>query len=233
MKRSTLFPRVIMALFLIVVSATVIQPAQASGTASLPILLGAYAESSLHDGTANLVSLNNWLTGNGASGLTFAANFMNITVLPSYNVPAELGTAWNAGFVPFVNLMGSETWEGASYDVGCTTTAKIAHGDCDSKITIWANEFKTWAGTSKRAYIAPFPEMNSDWVYYMNGSTAADYINAFKRIRSLFEGVGVPRCPQWLEQPASPGVRVREFLPRRSIHGRGGLQRLQLRQVSG
>ena len=74
MKSIALFPRVMMALFLIIVSATVIQPARASGTTSLPILLGAYAQGSFFSNSGELVSLNNWLTSNGASGLTFAAN---------------------------------------------------------------------------------------------------------------------------------------------------------------
>lgn len=201
MKRKTLFPRIFLTLFLIVVSAAALQPAQASGTPSLPIMLGSYPSNSFYNNIGELTSLNNWLTSNGASGLTFAANFMTITANPDFK-GEELNAAWNAGFVPFVNLMASESWEGLYYDIDCTTTAKIAAGYCDDKITIWADEFKAWAGTTKRAYIAPFPEMNSDWVDYMNNSTNVDFINAFKRIRSIFEARGVPRSAvRWVFAP--------------------------------
>ncbi len=214
MKRFSSFVRISISLLFVLVSIATTQPAQAGGTPTLPIMLGAYPTGSFFSTVGELVNLNNWLISHGASGLTFAGTFMTLTA--NYNFKgAELDAAWNAGFVPFINLMPSETWEGSFYDPDCTTTAKIAAGLCDDKITIWADEFKAWAGTTKHAYFAPFPEMNSNWVSYMDNSTNVDFINAFKRIRSIFEARGVPRSAvRWVFAPNgwnNPQAEEHEF----------------------
>jgi len=80
---------------------------------------------------------------------------------PDWNVPAELNAAWDAGYTPFVNLM-------VGYETSPTRTAAyIASGAIDADIRAWAQEFAAWANDGNRqAFLAPLPEMNSDWVPY-------------------------------------------------------------------
>jgi hypothetical protein len=99
--------------------------AQASGTPALPILFGAYTSQSLQASVGELTAMNTWLTGNGASGVTFAGDFVSITFNPSWNAGAELNATWNAGFVPFINLMPSSSWEGSYYKTNCDTAAGL------------------------------------------------------------------------------------------------------------
>ncbi|PKN92527.1 MAG: hypothetical protein CVU44_15450 [Chloroflexi bacterium HGW-Chloroflexi-6] len=174
-------------------------PAQA-GTPGLPILFGAYPSLDLQSSIGELAGMNTWLVNNGASGVTFAGDFMTLTFNPTWNVPHELNAAWDNGFVPFVNLMPSESWEGSYYVPNCATASTIAAGSCDTQLAAWANHFKTWAGSSKFAYIAPLPEMNGEWVAY--GSDGATFIQAFLRIRQVFENQGVPDSAiRWVFAP--------------------------------
>jgi len=193
------------------------RPAQASGTPSLPILFGSYTTLDLQSSISELTAMNSWLTGNGASGVTFAGDFMSITFNPNWNVNAELNAAWDAGFVPFVNLTPSASWEGSYYKSNCDTAADIAAGSCDSLITIWADLFEAWAlspaGPTKRAFIAPMPEMNGNWTAYASDGTT--FIQAFIRIRTLFENAGVPRSAvRWVFAPngwSDPQQSWRQF----------------------
>ena len=173
---------------------------QSAGSRSLPILLGSYASADLQTAIGEITSMDNWLTSNGSSGVTFAGDFMSITLNPFWNVPHELDMAWNNGFVPFVNIMASESWEGAYYDADCVTAASVAAGNCDDKIALWAGYFKDWAGTDKFAYLAPFPEMNGPWIsYHSDGDT---YQEAFKRFVTVFENAGVPDAAvEWVFAP--------------------------------
>ena len=199
MKKNNLLSNVLFVLLLLVVSILPVKTAQASGTPSLPILFGVYASGDLQSTVGEITAADNWLTSNGASGVTFAGDFIGITFNPSGNVPNELNAAWNAGFVPFLNLMPSDAWEGAS--VGCSTAAEIASGACDTELTAWAGYFKAWAGSSKWAYIAPMPEMNGgSWVTY--GSDGPTFIQAFIKIHTAFENAGVPdNAVRWVFAP--------------------------------
>jgi len=204
MKRIKLLPNIIFMLLLLIVGTLPAGSAQASGTPSLPILFGAYTSlelGSLTGGVNELVAMNSWLTGNGASGVTFAGDFMSITLNPAYNVPHELDAAWGAGFVPFVNLMPSASGEVAYYDANCVTAAQIAAGSCDAALTAWAGYFKIWAGNTKWAYLAPMPEMNGgSWIAY--GSDGPTFIAAFIKIRTLFANAGVPsKAVRWVFAP--------------------------------
>lgn len=167
---------------------------------ALKILFGTYTSLDLQSSIGEVPAMNNWLTSNGASGVTFAGDFMGITFNPAWNVPNELDAAWNAGFMPFVNLMPSDPWEGVYYDENCETAYDIAGGLCDAKLTVWAVEFKKWAGSTKQAYIAPMPEMNGDWTTY--ASDGPTFIQAFIRIRTIFNNAGVPRdAVRWVFAP--------------------------------
>jgi hypothetical protein len=186
---------------------------QRAGSASLPILFGAYATADLQTAIGEITSMHNWLTSNGSSGVTFAGDFMSITLNPFWNVPHELDAAWNNGFVPFVNLFPSSSGEGAYYDPGCVTAAQIAAGTCDDSIKEFAGYFKDWAGSTKFAYLAPLPEMNETWiVYHSDGPT---FIAAYKRIVDLFKQVGVTdRSVEWVFAPngySDPGFPYRAF----------------------
>ena len=187
---------------------------------SLKVLFGSYSSLDLQSSISEIVATDNWLTSNGASGVTFAGDFMSLTFNPAWNVHTELDAAWDAGFMPFVNLMPSETWETSQgyYDSNCDTAADIAAGLCDAKISTWAGHFKTWAGSTKQAYIAPMPEMNGGWTVY--ASDGATYITAFRRIRSLFVSAGVPAsavrwvfAPNGWNDPATAWRQFENFYP--------------------
>ena len=218
MKRLIELTNIFAAILVLLTGALPGSGAAASGSASLPILFGAYASSDLQSTISELTSMNSWLTNNGASGLTFAGDFIGITFNPGWNVEHELNAAWNAGFMPFINLMPSESWEGIYYDANCDTTSDIANGSCNAKLQTWANLFKTWAGSSKRAFIAPLPEANGDWATY--SSDGATFIQAFIRIRQIFENAGVPRsavrwvfAPNGWSNPAYPWKQFENYYP--------------------
>jgi hypothetical protein len=193
---------------------------QASGTPGLPLMFGAYTSVDLQTSVNELTSMDNWLTGNGASGVTFAGDFLSITWNPGWNVEHELEAAWNNGFVPFINLMPSESWENIYFSANCDTTADIAAGLCDSLLTTWIGDYKTWVnkGGGRFAFIAPLPEVNGNWITYAsNGST---YINAFKRVRQLFEAAGVTSdmvrwvfAPNGWNDPAYPWQAFENYYP--------------------
>jgi len=164
---------------------------KATGTPDLPVLFGAYTSSNLQTTVGELTAMNNWLTNNGASGVTFAGDFISITFKPSFNLDAELEAAWNNGFMPFFNLMPSDPWEGSYYSANCDTAADIASGLCDSLLRTFADHYKAWVnkGGGRRAFVAPLPEANGDWALYSSNGTT--FINAFIRIRQIFESRGV------------------------------------------
>ena len=218
MKRIVISSNILIALLLALTSILPMGSAGASGTANLPILFGAYTSLDLQSSVGELTSMNTWLTNNGASGVTFAGDFMSITYNPNWNVPHELDAAWDAGFTPFVNLMPSETWESSYYDSNCDTTGDIANGSCDAKLQTWANHFKTWAGNGKRAFIAPLPEVNGNWAVY--SSDGPTFIQAFIRIRQIFENAGVPRsavrwvfAPNGWSDPGTPWTQFENYYP--------------------
>ncbi len=165
----------------------------ATGTPSLPVLFGAYTSGSLQATAGELTDMNTWLTSNGASGVTFAGDFISITFKPSFNVDAELEAAWSRGFMPFFNLMPSDSWESAYgyYSSNCDTAADISSGLCDSLLDAFAGYYKDWVdqGGGRRAFIAHLPEANGYWAPY--SSDGPTFANAFIRIRQRFEAQGV------------------------------------------
>ncbi len=161
-----------------------------AGTEETPVLFGAYPGGQLQTSIDRLNTMNDWLVSQGASGVTFFGDFMSITFNPSGNVEARLEAAWSNNFMPFVNLNPSASWEGSYYQEDCDSSEDIAQGRCDPYLRTWAGYFKTWAGDTKRAFIAPLPEANGDWANYStDGST---FIEAFRRFQEIFQEEGVP-----------------------------------------
>ena len=218
MKKALSFSLIILSLILSTMPGQANGVAAISSTASgeLPVLFGAYPSGSLQNYISELVAMDDWLTDQGASGVSLAGDFISITFNPQHNVIAELESAWhgepykqyehkyeemNDGFIPFLNLMPSnDDWEGSWYDPSCDTAEEIAAGSCDSHLVDWAAEFKAWARTGKQAFIAPLPEANGTWARY--STDGATFISAYRRIQTIFENQGVPdSAVQWVFAP--------------------------------
>lgn len=198
--------------------------ALASGTPSLPLIFGTYSVESLYLAAGSeIMGMNNWLVGNGASGVSIAGTFATVTFNPPWTMGPDLEAAWSKGYVPFVNFMLSQPWESCPsceppyyyYDADCATAAPIAAGQCDDKLAVLADSFKLWAVNGRKAYFAPMPEMNGDWVPYGTTGTPSAYIGAFKRMRQVFANRGVPASAiQWVFAPNGwhqPEYPIRAF----------------------
>ena len=121
-------------------------------------------------------TIDTWVAASGHR-LMIAGDFMALEdQFPAYNVPHDLDGAWNAGYVPFVNL-----------EAYSRSSTEIANGAIDAGIRNWAHEFAKWSNKGqKRAFLAPLQEMNGDWTpWHVGGPTA--FIAAYRRIRTIFE----------------------------------------------
>jgi len=87
----------------------------------------------------------------------------------------QLEALWQNGYTPFLNLMGPNM---SSYD--------IASGNKDSIIRPIAASYAGWAAQtgSRKAFIAPLPEMNGYWTTY--GHDPGNFKIAFDRIQRIF-----------------------------------------------
>ncbi|MDW7983688.1 MAG: hypothetical protein RMK16_03235, partial [Acidobacteriota bacterium] len=173
-----------------------------AGGLSQPILLGVYTTTNLQTSISELINMENWLLAQGAHGVTLAGDFMSITFNPGWNVPAEMEAAWSHGFVPFVNILASSPWEGSWYRPECDTGPEIANGSCDLHIQAFADAYRDWVyrGGGRHAFLAPLPEANGYWENY--STDGPTFIQAFRRIRQIFENRGVPRgAVRWVFAP--------------------------------
>ena len=192
-------------LFVILIGLALVSSSAAAASSS--VMVGIYPSHDLQSDIDELTKMDAWLAGNPnfASKLTIAGDFISITFnnnpYPAWNnVIPELDAAWDNGYIPFVNLMPSKPSEGQFYDTNCDQAIDIVEGRCDSKLNLWADLYKQWAGTTKMAYIAPLPEANGDWtLYHSNGST---FKQAFYRIQARFAARGVPASAvKWVFAP--------------------------------
>jgi hypothetical protein len=179
-------------------------------TVEPPVLLGLYTSGSLQETATEIESINAWLSSVGQR-VTIAGTFMDIEwPNPEYNVPAELDAAWDQGAMPFVNLiLGTITDPQIILDLPQSIgypnnrTAHMITSDeaLQAAIRSWAKEFANWSnGGQKKAFIAPLPEMNGDWVPY--GLTPEDFKQAFLTIREIFNEEGVPEnAVSWVFAP--------------------------------
>lgn len=128
---------------------------------------------------------------------------------PIQSVPSALISYWGNGYVPFVNLMTT------------STTAAIANGDRDAAIRNFAHYFALWAATGRRAFLAPLPEMNGRWHQDAYYGPPATFIQAFRRIRQIFEEElttqGAPlTAVSWVFAPngwSEPGDEFERYYP--------------------
>src|SRR5262249_13622956 len=135
------------------------------------VLLGLYPNGPLQTNVADIQDVDGWLSPVGKR-IAVAGDFMDFEFPdPSWNVPADLNVAWDAGYVPFVNLTAART------------STQIANGEIDAAIATWAGYFATWAGSGRHAFLAPLPEMNGNWTTYYG--SPAEFVRAYRHIQDL------------------------------------------------
>jgi hypothetical protein len=179
-------------------------------TAEPPVLIGLYTSGSLQETASEIEDINQWLSPIDQR-VTIAGTFMDIEwPNPEYNVPTELDAAWDQGAIPFVNLivgtitdphMISNLPQSEGYPNNRTAAMVASDESLHTAIRSWAREFATWSnGGQKKAFLAPLPEMNGDWVPY--GLSPKDFKEAFRRIREIFTQEGVPEnAVSWVFAP--------------------------------
>ena len=117
--------------------------------------------------------------------------FIDIEENTNYNLPTQLEASWQSGYTSFVNI-------GTSINA-----IDIAKGKYDSQLRTLAKAYVNWVnlGDSRRAFFAPFPEMNGNWTTYgsVDGEavTPEDFMSAYKHIQSIFEDEGITREDVW------------------------------------
>jgi hypothetical protein len=118
---------------------------------------------------------------------------------PRANFKGQMDLLWNNGYTPFVNITTTRS------------AADVANGAIDGAIETMASLYAEYAqGNSRMAYLAPFPEMNGDWVPYK--LDPENYKRAFSRIQGIFARKGVPdEAVRWVfvpngwSRPGTPG----------------------------
>jgi len=111
-------------------------------------------------------------TGKRATfGGTFNSIFFNAS---------NLDRIWKGKATPFVNV-----------EVPGASAYRLARGDYDAQIAWWVDEVKKYLdlGGGRSAIIAPFQEMNGNWVSY--GCEPAYYADAFRRFVDAFRKAGI------------------------------------------
>lgn len=162
-------------------------------TKPTPLMLGLYTDGYLGWQSTfdnEIKPIDSW----SGKHLTIIGTFIGFEDLnPAYNIPVPLGMVWDAGYTPFVNILTNKK------------LSDINAGNIDSQIRDYARAFKTWRdqglvkGQNRRAFLAPFPEMDGDWVSYHG--TPAEFLAAFSRIQSLFNQEGASPAIRWVFAP--------------------------------
>ena len=118
---------------------------------------------------------------------------------PRANFKGQMEVLWNNGYTPFVNITTTHS------------AVEVANGAIDGAIETMASLYAEYAqGDTRMAYLAPFPEMNGDWVPYK--LDPENYKRAFIRIQTIFARRGVPDgsvrwvfVPNGWSRPGTPG----------------------------
>jgi len=123
----------------------------------------------------------------------------------SNNFYGQLETLWINGYISFINISSEQQHEWTS-DQNCpynATAKQIADGFCDRAIRKMAELYNYWLsqGDGRKAFIAPFPEMNGvdsygkPWTSY--GGDKDNFILAYKRMQAIFIENGISRNQIW------------------------------------
>ena len=165
-------------------------PVRQADAQSLPVLVGFYGSAELYNTINELDTLEDYF---GQPTISMAGTFVDFES-PAWVIRAELNTAWDHGYIPFVNISAGTVdtpW----------TAEQIANGALDDAIRQWARIYKEWTQNGqKRAFLAPLQEMNGEWVSYSHDPS--NYIRAYLRIQRLFAEEGVPRSSvNWVFAP--------------------------------
>ncbi len=176
----------------------------ADKTTQLPpaegVLLGVYPRGFVQNTIEEIVAFDEWIASTGKR-VSIAATFMNFNDPDlETHVPDELETAWERGYISFVNL-----------SVGELTAEEIALGKLDDRIGAWARAYAAWSQDGeRRAFIAPLQEMNGYWTSY--GKDPENFKRAYRRIREIFYGEGVsPEAVSWVFAPNGWSPEGHEF----------------------
>jgi S-layer homology domain len=174
-----------------------------------PVFLGLYQwgdTDNLASTIANAEEFDTWIAPHR---IALGGDFLNLETNPVLAVPQHLGAAaWDKGRIPFVKLLSFRT------------AAEIANGVIDDAIDKWGRSFALWSeGGKKRAFLAPLPEMNGDWIpYYGNPATVLQaYRRIRNRIRAELQAANVPQnAISWVFAPngwSLPGDEFENFYP--------------------
>lgn len=123
----------------------------------------------------------------------------------SNNFYGQLEALWEKGYISFINI-STEPFSEWTDNKSCpynATAEDIANGKCDPAIDKMAELYKAWLdkGEGRKAFIAPFPEMNGvtvaegAWASY--GGDSNNFKKAFARIQQRFESKGVSKNMVW------------------------------------
>ena len=162
-----------------------------------PIALGIYPQGwPGTDGMPEAHAIDAW----AGKGMSIVGTFIDIEdISKDVDITGQLTTIWQNGYTPYVNLMTDNT------------AAQIAAGKVDTHLKAWAQAFKVFAnGGERRAFIAPLPEMNGDWIIY--GGDAQGFKNAYWHIQSIFASQGVPeQSVRWVFAPNGASYKKDNF----------------------
>lgn len=174
-----------------------------------PVFLGLYQWGDWDNLASTIATAEEFDAWIAPHRIALGGDFLNLEQDPVLAVPQHLGAAaWDKGRIPFVKLLSFRT------------AAEIANGVIDPAIAKWGRSFALWSqGGQKRAFLAPLPEMNGNWIpYYADGGTV---IRAWLRIRNIIaaelQAANVPlNAISWVFAPngwSLPGDEFEHFYP--------------------
>ena len=172
----------------------------ASAAAGSSFLVGAYPG---YPATSETMDpFERWLGRNHAVFTVYANGSSGQGVVDG--LFANLREVWNAGHVPMV------TWEpflGTPEETPADIERRIAAGAYDEYVDRWIRAIHEWvnAGTGRRLYFRPLPEMNGEWVPWSagsHGSTPGDFVEAWRYLYRRFNRAGLTGDQvQWVWNP--------------------------------
>jgi len=141
----------------------------------------------------------------------------------------QLEALWQKGYISFINFgVGSDqaAWTSGENCPIPSNAFMVAKGDCDRAIQKMADLYYQWIsqGNGRRAFLAPFPEMNGvdgngvPWTSY--GGDPETFKLAYQRIQYIFAQKGISRSQAWWvfapngwHDPAQPQHAFENYYP--------------------